>query len=704
VDAFGNLFIADSLNNRIRKVDTQGIITTVAGGGTNYPGEGAAATCALLWQPIGVSVDATGNLFIADTGNNRICKVSPTPQGPVLILTNVTAANSGNYQVVVTGSGGSVTSSVAALAVTYAPAITAQPSNVFVTNGNSASFAVAASGTPPLSFQWRCNGTNLTDGTGMSGSLTTNLFLSGVTTNNTYDVVITNAWGSVISRTASLIIFSLPVVAVGPANQSVAVGSTASFAVSVSGTGPFSYQWQCNGTNLPTTNIITTVAGNGSAAYSGDGGPATNAGVNYPGDVALDGSGNLFIADMGSNVIRKVSADGIITTVAGNGTQSYSGDGGQATNASLNLPAGVTLDFFGNLLIADMGNHRIRKVDPTGVIITVAGNGTNSYSGDGGAATNAGLYYPEGVAFDPFGNLFIADRNNSRIREVSPNGIITTVAGIGSAGYSGDGGAATKAQLFYPTGLAVDANGNLLIADMGNQRIRKVSINGIITTVAGNNYVGGYAGDGGPATDARLYCPWKVVADAYGNQFIADNSNSRVRKVDLNGIITTVAGNGASSFSGDGGAATNATLNYLTGVAVDAGGNLFIADHDNNRIRRVDNPQGPVLSLNNLAVGDAGNYQVVVTSPYGSITSSVAKLTVFLPPQHLTAQISGAGLTLQLTGTPNYPYILQSTTNLTPPVIWQSILTNTADASGNWSFVVTNIADLRENYYRAAAQ
>ena len=563
---------------------------------------------------------------------------------------------------------------------------------------------MAASGTLPLSFQWRCNGTNLTDGSDISGSTTTNLTLSGVTINNIYDVVITNAWGSVISRGASLIVFSPPLVTDGPTNQSVAVGNMANFSVSVSGTGPFTYQWQFNGTNLPNTSIITTVAGIGSAAYSGDGGPATNASLSYPSDVVLDASGDLFIADTGNNVIRKVSTNGIVTTVAGNGTNGYSGDGGAAISASLNLPTGVTLNAFGNLLIADFSNQRIRKVSTNGIITTVAGNGTNSYSGDGGAATNASLFYPDGVALDPLSNVFIADRNNSRIREVSPNGIITTVAGIGSAAYSGDGGAATNAQLFYPTGMAVDAKSNLLIADMGNQRIRRVDINGIITTVAGNTNQGGYSGDGGAATSARLYSPWSVAVDAYGNLFIVDSQNQRIRKVDTSGIITTAAGNGSFGFSGDGGAATNARLNYPTGVAVDATGNLFIADHDNSRIRRVNNPHGPALWLNNLAAVNAGNYQAVVTSPYGSITSSVANLTMFLPPQHFTVQTSGAGLTLQLTGTPNYPYILQSATNLAPPVNWQTILTNPADANGNWSFVVTNTTDIPANYHRAVGQ
>jgi sugar lactone lactonase YvrE len=233
-----------------------------------------------------------------------------------------------------------------------------------------------------------------------------------------------------------------------------------------------------------TTGIITTAAGNGTAGFSGDGGPATSASLAYPGGVAVDAAGNLFIADY--NRIRRVDGTtGIITTVAGNGISGFGGDGGPATSASLDRPGGVTIDAAGNLLIADQFNHRIRRVDgTTGIITTVAGNGTPFFNGDGGPATSAALDYPAGVAIDAAGNLLIADRVSDRIRRVDgTTGIITTVAGGGTgtggasrptAGFSGDGGPATSASLFNPAGVAVDAAGNLLIADQSNQRIRRV--------------------------------------------------------------------------------------------------------------------------------------------------------------------------------------------------------------------------------------
>ena len=416
-----------------------------------------------------------------------------------------------------------------------------------------------------------------------------------------------------------------PVIVSQPTNQTVTAGGTATFGVVVSGTGPFTYQWLFNGNIITPNGIITTVAGNGSAGYSGDGGAATNAALYYPYGLALDASGNLFFADFRNNRARKVDTKGIITTMAGNGSAGYSGDNGSATNASLNTPTGVALDAYGNILIADYHNNRIRKVSANGIITAIVGNGFGTYSGDGGAATNASLNTPGCTAMDAAGNLFIADNSNNRIRKVDTNGIITTVAGNGTTGYSGDGGAATNASFNDPTFLAVDGSGNLFVADYYNNRVRKVDTKGIITTVAGNGTTG-YSGDGGPATNAGVYLPICLAVDANGNLFIGDGNN-RLRKVNTGGIITTVAGNGNVSYSGDGGAATNAGVTAL-GVAVDASGNLFISDLFNNRIRKVGSGGSPILTLNNVTTSNAGNYQVIVTGPCGSITSSAAMLTV----------------------------------------------------------------------------
>lgn len=408
------------------------------------------------------------------------------------------------------------------------------------------------------------------------------------------------------------------------------------------------------------SGIIATVAGNGNFNFSGDGGPARSASLSYPNGVAVDTAGNLFIADSNNNMIRRVSISGVITTVAGNEIAGYSGDGGPATAASLNFPTDVTVDASGNLYIADLGNSRIRKVSATGVIATVAGNGTSGFSGDGGQAISAAFGQISSITVDSSDNLFVADAPNRRVRKVSTSGIITTVAGNGTSGFSGDNGSATSASLSYPTGVTVDTAGNLFVADAGNLRIRKVSASGIITTVAGDGSYG-FSGDGGPATSASLNYPDGVAVDASGNLFIADTDNSRIRKVSANGIITTVAGNGISAFAGDGGPATSASLSYPNGVAVDGSGDLFIADSENSRIREVLPQSVPiVISANNSADYSTtvaqGSLFVVFGSSLGPAT--LANVTAFPLPNIL------AGTSVTVTSgstTLNCPMIYTST-------------------------------------------
>jgi len=308
--------------------------------------------------------------------------------------------------------------------------------------------------------------------------------------------------------------------------------------------------------------------------------------------LTVDGQGNVFFPSFTSgHQIKKRAPDGTVTLVAGTGVQGYSGDGGPATAARLNNPYGMDVDGQGNLFFADYGNNRIRKVSPAGIITTVAGNGAYGFSGDGGPATSAMLAIPHGVTVDGQGTLFIADTDNSRVRKVSPDGIIRTIAGTGTQFYCGDGGPATSACVGWPDKVAVDPQGNVFIPDFLNHRIRKVTPGGIIRTVAGvgpfGNGAGGYAGDGGPATGAQLNGPLAVALDAAGNLYIPDYFNHRVRKLTPDGIITTVAGNGTAGFSGDGGPATGAQLNFPRAAAVDAAGQLYLADGNNGRIRRL---------------------------------------------------------------------------------------------------------------------
>jgi sugar lactone lactonase YvrE len=345
--------------------------------------------------------------------------------------------------------------------------------------------------------------------------------------------------------------------------------------------------------------IISTVAGTGTPGFTGDGGAATSARLFLPVDVAIDGSGNLFIADVTNNRIRKVTAGtGIISTFAGTGTPGFTGDGGAATSARLFSPVAVAVDGSGNVYIADQINQRIRKVTAaSGIISTVAGTGIIGFSGDGGAATSARLYTPTDIAVDGSGNLYIADTGNNRIRKITvATGNISTVAGSGSIipGFGGDGGAATSARLFSPVDIAIDGSGNLYIADQFNQRIRKVTAaTGVISTIAGTGTLG-FTGDGGAATSARLSIPTAVVLDGAGNIYVTDTGNKRIRKITAaTGIISTIAGTGTLGFSGDGGIATSAQLSIPSGMVM-SGGNLYVADAGNNRIRLIANAPLPV--------------------------------------------------------------------------------------------------------------
>jgi len=358
-------------------------------------------------------------------------------------------------------------------------------------------------------------------------------------------------------------------------------------------------------------SIITTVAGTGQSGYSGDGGLATKAQLNNAFGITVDAEGNLYIADTSNHRIRKVDTSGIITTVAGNGMYGYSGDGWPAVWAQLYHPQDVTLDDAGNLYIADLGNHRIRKVDTSGIITTVAGDGMYGYVIDEVPAIQSHLNNPTGIAVDAWGNLYIADSATDRIRKVDTNGIITTVAGCSYTGYSGDGGPAIQAWLNNPTGIAVDAWGNLYIADQGNNVVRKVDTSGIITTVAGNGRYG-YSGDGGPATEARLVQPYSVCIDISGNFYIADRVGHRIRKVDTSGIITTVAGNGYAGYKGDGGPASMAMVNWPVSVDVDTSGSLYISNYT---IRKVTTPSAFIsrMTLEDIPFAEDNNVGYIMS-------------------------------------------------------------------------------------------
>jgi trimeric autotransporter adhesin len=626
LDGVGGFYVISE--NNIYHVEKEGRLYWVAGAGTaGDSGDDGKAVSAQLDSPDGLAIDTAGNLFIADTWNNRIRKV--TPDGVIK-----TVAGSGyrgysgdgnqatlgllNYQRSKAGMPMDRDSLFSIVSALYHPKGVAVDSagNIYIADSLNSRIRIV--GTDGVIATIAGNGYH---GYGPDGRSATSAQIG-----QPYSIFIDSA-----------------------GNLFIATGNHRICKVTPAG-------------------VITTVAGNGTKGYSGDGGPATLAQLNDAHDVAVDSAGNLYIADTDNNRIRKITPAGVITTVAGNGTAGYSGDGSQAASAQLRNPISVAVDSAGNLYIADRGNSRIRKIIPAGIITTVAGNGTGCsfIAGRGGSTVPPPT--PTGIAVDSAANLYIAAPYNC-IQKVDPDGMVSTVAGngvgvytsfdianltdgqrkafiSGKGVYSGEGGAATLAQLNHPSSVAVDTAGTVFIADLEDNRIRKVGSDGVITTVAGNEtrqckpvamatdsvgnlYVGdsvrickvtpagaittvagngtkGFSGDGGPAVSAQAGAGG-IAIDTAGNLFIADTNNDRIRKVTPAGVITTVAGNGTKGFSGDGGPAISAQLHDPKGVAVDTSGNLFILDSGNYRIRKVA-PDGMMTTvLGNTEVVYDGN-------------------------------------------------------------------------------------------------
>jgi predicted extracellular nuclease/sugar lactone lactonase YvrE len=643
----GSLYILDS--DRVRKITPNGYIEPFAGNGVaGYSGDGGAAMDASFNTLLAAALDKDGSLYLADVNNQRVRKLTALiPDAP----SQVTAV-AGNAQATVNFTASSVTggSAITQYRVVTRPAAgvdtnagSAGLSHVVtgLTNGVAYTFsivAVTANGESPESvasnrvtpFDTNLPALSIAEirvPEGNSGTKTAVLTvnMSRVATSIvTFNVASSNGTATAGSD----------YVAVNLSNVSIPVGaSSVTFPMTINGdvnleahetvkitlsaaAGAWLSNDQATVTILndeATSPIITTVVGNGSEGSSGDGGAAIAARLNSPWAVALAADGSLYISDSLNHRIRRRMTDGRIITIAGNGVRSFSGDGGKAVDASIDYPSGLVFDRTGNLYFTDGGNARIRRINTDGIITTVAGNGTHGLSGDGGPAINAQLNIPSDIAIDSSGNLFIADQGNNRVRKVDVTGIISTVVGspfMGSngGGFSGDGGPAIDAYLNFPTAVAIDPQDRLYISDRINNRVRRVDTNGVIQTFAGNGSLGNI-GDGGSAVNANLGSPNGLAFDRQGNLYIA---SATIRMVTPSGTISTIAGLYGStiSFGGDGGPATSAQLNQPADVAVDPIGNYYIADRLNNRIRYVDIgvPHAPT---NVIAV--PGNGQAVVS-------------------------------------------------------------------------------------------
>jgi sugar lactone lactonase YvrE len=561
VDAPGNLYIADGNNFQIRKVNaTTRVISAFAGTGQNgYTNDGQLGVNAQLSYLGNSAVDSAGNIYIADSGNNVIREVNAVTGLIITIAGNGTAGSSGD--------GGP-----AILANLYYPSGVAVDSagNLYIADTDNSVIREVTRATGVIStVAGMFNSDEGYSGDGGPATKASLLFPQGVAVDASGDLYIADTDNNVIRFVSAA------------------------------------------------TGIIGTYAGKyGTFGYSGDGGPATDAEFESPQGINLDSSGNLYIADGDNFVIRKVTAStGIIETVAGNGTSGFSGDGGAATQAELGFADDVAVDASGNLYIADEQNNRIRRVDTKGIITTVAGNGLTNPLDNGAAAVSAPITteFPEALTTDAKGNIYFADGVGNAIREVSAaDGTISTIAGTGQSGYTGDGGLAVSAQLSYPNGLALDSSGNVYIADSNNYVVRRLDRStGIISTFAGNGSEG-TTGDGGPATSAGIVYPGAIALDSSGNVYIAETYSSVVRKVNPQGIISTAAGNGTFSCcgepNGDGGPATSASLGFPYALAVDAQGNLYIGDGLNPVIREVNASTGIINTVvGNGTYGDSGD-------------------------------------------------------------------------------------------------
>jgi uncharacterized protein (TIGR03437 family) len=640
MDPAGNLYIADAANHRVRKVTPTGTISTVAGNGhPGFSGDSGPASAAQLNQPYDLALDAAGNLYIADYGNQRVRAIGT--DGNI----NTVAGNG--------ASGSSADGGPATAAMLLGPrnVATDAAGNLYIsefdghrvrrvvpggTIGTVAGTGIAGfsgDGGPAGAAQLAYPAGLALDAGNLyivdTGNVRIRKVFSGAGT-----------IGTVLTQTS----FGMPDI------QLAGLAATAAGVLYIPESGN-SLVWQ-----LTPAGALTRVAGAaGSGAYTGDGEPALQTVLSIPVEVTLDAAGDLYISE--TRRVRSVTAaTGIIATVAGNGTFGFGGDGGSALMAVLNTPTGLAFNS-GTIFIGDSNNQRVRAVAAGGTISTLAGNGIPSYAGDGLAAVSASLDGPAGLTFDPSGNLYIADSQNSRVRSVSPAEIIATFAGNGiSSGFGGEGDPATLTPLNAPQGVAADLTGDVYISDTGHNRVIMVDPAGNMHTVAGTGTAG--QASGGSTSLGELYNPSGLAMDAAGNLFIADTQNHRIQMLAPAGTISTIVGTGIGGFSGDGGAAAAAQLNYPSAVAVDAGENIYIADTGNNCVRLVtpdgniatiagtgsaayNGDNGPALSvalsnpgglaldnLGNVWVADTGNNRVRLLS---------ASQTVVTPPAQLIA-------------------------------------------------------------------
>ena len=584
-DASGNLYIADTYNGKIRKVDTSGIITTVAGNGSlETSGDGGSALQAGLSWPNGLAVGPGGDIYLVDA-NTRIRKIA----GNGVISTVV-----GNGSYGYSGDGGPA---VAAGVNPYRIAVDAMGS-IYITDHTN--HRIRKVGPDGIIRTIAGDGVIGFSGDGGDASAARIYAPYGIGVDSLGNVSFADYLNRRIRRIDAngkiSTIAGTDVLCTPPSDQATCAYVFDPYGVAVAPDRSIAYLAYGGVYRIGLDGTLSKLAGGGGGeergGYAGDGGPAIKAILNQDAGVAIDGHGNVYIADTGNHRIRRIGTDGIISTYAGTGVAGFAGDGQAAAEAKFNTPGAISLDMDGNLYVLDQGNRRIRRISASGMVSTVAGNGLGGSAADGALAVGSSVS-PSDIAVDAEGRLHFSEASYGRVRRVAADGLLATVAGNGSYGYSGDGGPATSASFRAALGIDFDQAGNLYIADSGNYRIRRVSATGVITTFAGSG-VAGYSGDGGIPTQARLSQVIDVHVDPAGDVLFVDYPN--IRRVSKTGTISTTAGNGTAGMSGDGGLSTNAKI-VPSAIATDGRGNIYLADSAYNRVRKVTFPRAGGASV-----------------------------------------------------------------------------------------------------------
>jgi streptogramin lyase len=680
VDGSGNVYVADQINHTIRKVTTSGVVTTLAGNARQRGSTDGTGSLARFSNPYGVAVDGSGNVYVADYANHTIRKI--TSSGVVTTL-----AGSAGQQGITDGTGSSAR-------FNYPSGVAVDGSgNVYVADRNSHTIRKITSSGVVTTLAGSPLQAGSTDGTGSSAQFTNP---QGVAVDGSGNVYVADYGNNMIRKITSSGVVTTLAGSAGLQGSTDGTGSSARFSnpygVSADGSGNVYVADYGNNTirKITSSGVVTTLVGSALQAGNTDG-TGSSARFYNPQGVAVDGSGNVYVADYGNNTIRKITSSGVVTTLAGSALQAGSTDGTGST-ARFNGPAGVSVDGSGNVYVPDAGNSTIRKITSSGVVTTLAGGAGQNGSTDGtglsarfwnpqgvavdgsgnvyvtdtynntirkitssgvvttlagnagvlvgstdGTGSSAGFYYPTGVALDGSGNLYVVDTHTNTIRKITSSEVVTTVAGSAGQPAGSVDGTGSAARFNGPTGVAVDGSGNAYVADSDNQTIRKITSSGVVTTLAGS--AGQQGNTDGTGSSARFHSPHGVAVDGSGNVYVVDYNNQTIRKITSNGVVTTIGGTSGAS-SGADGVGTSAAFSGPSGIAVDLSGNLFVADTNNNTIRK--GTPTPVFNSPSTASGSSGSsfsYTIVAT---GSPTSySASGLPSGLTLDTTTGVISG---------------------------------------------------------------